>query len=180
MSSAAPPPGLEPARPGPQLEADYLVAVRVVARLSRLVERGLASVDLTLSQYRVLGLLAGGSVGASTLADRLAVSRPSVTGVVDGLVARGLVQRASQPGDRRQVVHTLTPEGRALLAGADCAAAARLEILADFFPDDARPQGVDALCAWRHALDRSLEVLDCPAPSPGRPPVASESATAIP
>ena len=27
------------------------------------------------------------------LADKLAVSRPSVTGVVDGLVARGLVQR---------------------------------------------------------------------------------------
>ena len=66
---------------------------RVVARLARQVELALATVDLTLPQYRVLILLGEGKEAASALADKLAVSRPSVTGVVDGLVARGLVQR---------------------------------------------------------------------------------------
>ena len=71
-----------PARPG-----------RVAARLARQVELGLASVDLTLSQYRILILLVEGKEAASSLADKLAVSRPSVTAVVDGLVQRGAVER---------------------------------------------------------------------------------------
>ena len=66
---------------------------RVVARLARQVELALTTVDLTLPQYRVLGILDRGPEASSVLAEKLAVSRPSVTGVVDGLVARGLARR---------------------------------------------------------------------------------------
>ena len=66
---------------------------RTIARLARQVELAVSSLDLTLSQYRVLGILGDGQEAASALAEKLAVSRPSVTGVVDGLVARGLVSR---------------------------------------------------------------------------------------
>ena len=63
----------------------------------------LAQVELTLPQYRVLGILAEGSAAASGLADRLAVRRPSITALIDGLVARGLVDRRQEDADRRRV-----------------------------------------------------------------------------
>jgi long-chain acyl-CoA synthetase len=100
---------------------------RTIARLARQVECAVATVDLTLSQYRVLGILGEGREAASALADKLAVSRPSVTGVVDGLVARGLVRRGQADGDRRRVDIDLTDSGRALLAAADGAVDARLD-----------------------------------------------------
>ena len=53
-------------------------------------------VDLTLPQFRVLGILAEGSSAASGLADRLAVRRPSITALIDGLVARDLVDRRQE------------------------------------------------------------------------------------
>ena len=49
----------------------------------------------------------------------LTVSRPSVTTVADGLVARGLVERVHDTQDRRRVNHALTADGRALLHHAD-------------------------------------------------------------
>ena len=49
---------------------------RVAAWLAKRVEVALAQVELTLPQYRVLGILAEGKAAASGLADRLAVRRP--------------------------------------------------------------------------------------------------------
>jgi len=41
--------------------------------------------DLTLPQYRVLGILAEGSAAASGLAGRLAVRPSSVTAIIDNV-----------------------------------------------------------------------------------------------
>ncbi len=100
---------------------------RIIARLARQVELAVGTVDLTLAQYRVLGILGDGCEAASTLAKKLAVSRPSVTGVVDGLVARGLVIRGGDESDRRRVSVDLTDEGRRVLAEADAAVSTRFE-----------------------------------------------------
>ena len=100
---------------------------RTIAHLARHVERAVATVDLTLSQYRLLGILGEGHEAASALAEKLAVSRPSVTGVVDGLVARGLVRRGQTDGDRRRVDIDLTDAGRIVLAAADAAIDERLD-----------------------------------------------------
>ena len=89
--------------------------------MARHVELAVAAVDLTLAQYRVLGILGDGREAASALAHKLAVSRPSVTGVVDGLVARGLVRRDHGEYDRRRVDLDLTDAGRLLLRAADAA-----------------------------------------------------------
>jgi long-chain acyl-CoA synthetase len=124
----------------------------VVARLARQVELALATVDLTLPQYRVLILLDGGQEAASALAEKLAVSRPSVTGVVDGLVARGLVERHHDRDDRRRVGHELTDQGRRLLGTAEDEIERRLSEIAGL-----RPGGPAAAFAglrpWREALD---------------------------
>jgi len=124
-----------------------------LAWLARQVELGAGDADLSLPQYRVLGLLDGGPVISSALADRLAVQRPSVTAVVDGLVARGLVDRRPGEGDRRQVSHTLTDDGRRVLAAADAAVERRLEAVAGCLPDaDQARRAVDDLGLWQQAL----------------------------
>jgi long-chain acyl-CoA synthetase len=122
---------------------------RIIARLARQVELAAATVDLTLSQYRALSLLAEGKEAASALADKLAVSRPSVTGVVDGLVGRGLVERHHDDGDRRRIGLDLTPEGARVLAAADEEITRRLEDVASHGPQP----GFESLTPWREALD---------------------------
>jgi long-chain acyl-CoA synthetase len=92
-----------------------------IARLARQAELAMAEVELTLSQYRVLAVLDEGCEAASKLAEKLAVSRPSVTGVVDGLVARGLVRRNHGDQDRRRIDVDLTDSGRQILLAADAA-----------------------------------------------------------
>lgn len=127
---------------------------RIAARLARHVEVSLAEIDLSLSQYRLLVVLDERSDVASRLADRLAVSRPSITGVVDGLVARGLVERRSCADDRRRVEHVLTRAGRQLLAAADERVDARLTSVASHLDDELRAAGaMAALDTWRQALD---------------------------
>jgi long-chain acyl-CoA synthetase len=91
------------------------------------VELAVSTADLTLAQYRVMSILGDGCEAASVLADKLAVSRPSVTGVVDGLVARGLVRRDHMEDDRRRIDVGLTDAGRVLLAAADAAVEQRSE-----------------------------------------------------
>ncbi len=98
-----------------------------LARLARQIEVAVTTVDLTLSQYRVLAILGDGCAASSKLAEKLAVSRPSVTGVVDGLVARGLVRRDHTTGDRRRIDVGLTDAGRLVLAAADAAVEQRME-----------------------------------------------------
>ena len=127
-------------------------AARAVARLAKQVEVALAPLDLSLPQYRVLALHGEGSTASSVLARRLAVSAPTVTSVVDGLVGRGLVEREADPEDRRRLTLLLTRDGAKLLAAADAAAEARLDEIAGYF-DDA-PTGLDG---WNLALDRNRE-----------------------
>jgi len=109
---------------------DRVDALRVLARLGRLLE----AVDsgLTLPQYRVLAMIIQGGVRSARLAEKLAVRRPTLTAIADGLVAAGYVARESEPGDRRVVRLHVTEAGREALRRADEAYLAKLEpILAD-------------------------------------------------
>jgi DNA-binding MarR family transcriptional regulator len=121
--------------------------------LAKQVDLGLDSIDLSLPQYRVLGLLDESSAVSSLLAERLAVRPPSVTSIVDGLVAKGLVERRTVATDRRQVDHVLTPEGLRVLQLADATLEARLSDIADCLDDPSdRARAVDGLRAWRSAF----------------------------
>ncbi len=116
LPEVATPGAVIPAHPG-----------HTIARLARQVELAVTTVDLTLPQYRMLAILGDGCEPSSKLAEKLAVSRPSVTGVVDGLVARGLVRRDHTPDDRRRIDVGLTDAGRLLLLAADAAVEQRME-----------------------------------------------------
>jgi long-chain acyl-CoA synthetase len=125
---------------------------RVVARLARQLELALAVVDLSLPQYRILTFLDAGNEAASALAEKLAVSRPSVTGVVDGLVARGMVTRVDDPADRRRVGHDLTEAGRQVLTTAEAEVNRRLSEILSHRPDQAAA-ALAGLAPWQEALD---------------------------
>ena len=121
--------------------------------MARHVEVALGDVDLSLPQYRILIFLDVRTAVASSLADQSAVTRPSVTAVVDGLVSRGLVERRSDPEDRRRVEHLLTPAGRKLLASADKVLDAKLAELSEYADGLESVAVLQGLDRWRQALD---------------------------
>ncbi|TNM61102.1 MarR family transcriptional regulator [Streptomyces sp. NP160] len=70
-----------------------------------------------LREYDVLYALTttdGGRARLGALADAVLLPQPSLSRLVDRLVAQGLVQREPDPADRRGVVLVLTTAGRAL------------------------------------------------------------------
>ena len=141
---------------GPTVPADPTAHPgRAAARLGRVVENALATVDLSLPQYRMLVFLAeGGPAAASALAGKLGVSRPSVTALVDGMVARGWVQRSADPVDRRRVAHGVTEAGLAALERADDVVEARMAELAGSIPDDeSRAAAYSGLSQWHAAMN---------------------------
>jgi long-chain acyl-CoA synthetase len=121
--------------------------------MARQVEIALGAVALSLPQYRILGILGDGSTGASALAEKLTVSRPTVTAAVDGLVSKGLVLRSHDARDRRRIHHTLTPEGELTLSEADRVVAERLSEIADYLPEEQVPLAFGGLELWRTAMD---------------------------
>jgi long-chain acyl-CoA synthetase len=126
---------------------------RTVARLARQVEIALATIDLTTAQYRTLTQLGDGAEASSSLAAKLAVSRPTATAVVEGLVERGLVDRRHSDEDRRRVSVTLTESGRQMLARADEVVSTKLAgVLAAVNPRQAA-QAVNGIVQWGSAMD---------------------------
>lgn len=68
--------------------------------------------QLTLQQLRIMHILyCDGPTRVSTLAHRLHVSTPTVTGILDRLVQRGMTSRDDDPRDRRVVLNLLTTLG---------------------------------------------------------------------
>jgi DNA-binding MarR family transcriptional regulator len=68
-----------------------------------------------MPQAKVLHLLSVGDLNMSELVARLGVTLPTVSGVVDRLVDRGLIARRANPSDRRRVFVGITPAGTELL-----------------------------------------------------------------
>lgn len=106
----------------PPDEADRVARIdRVVASYELLMHRiasshapDLMEVAVTMSQAKVLYLIAASEgMRMSELAVRLGVSISTTSGLVDRLVDHGLLARHDDPGDRRQVVVTITPTGNA-------------------------------------------------------------------
>ena len=112
--------------PDDQPEFQEISAARAAAKLARQITIPLTEHELSLSQYRVLVFLDEGGAAPSDLAERLSVSRPSITALMDGLGERGLVERHNDPDAGRRVVPHLTDAGRQTLAVAARAVADRL------------------------------------------------------
>jgi DNA-binding MarR family transcriptional regulator len=131
--------------------SELSTAVRALAIGGRVLERALD--DMTLPQFRVLRAIDASPERASRIAEKAAVSRPSLTGLLDGLEARGWVERSEVAGDRRGVGLAVTADGRTALRAADRAMTARLnEVLAAGDPADAALV-LDGLAAFARTID---------------------------
>lgn len=72
--------------------------------------------DLTLRQLQVLSLLRSSpGLTGQELAERVGVSTPTMSGILDRIAAKGLLQREPDPADRRRVLLRPTPEALALM-----------------------------------------------------------------
>ena len=105
-----------------QTDAGLATAMRIsISRLARRlrVERlGLGGTETVLSDIQLAALAAlerHESMTPGELAEHEKVQPPSMTRVIAVLEERGLVRRAPHATDRRQVVLTVTPEGRDLV-----------------------------------------------------------------
>jgi len=111
--------------------------------------------NVTMPQFRLLALVAKGPEGLTVgwLARTLGLTAPTVSGVVDRLVAAGLVERRRCLDDRRKVAVLATERGRRLV---DEALAAREEHLRRLFAEMEEEDALDLLHGLE-ALGRALE-----------------------
>ncbi|MFE8959380.1 MarR family winged helix-turn-helix transcriptional regulator [Streptomyces iakyrus] len=111
MASTTPPSQDLTKRPDPlTLEVVELIG-EVVARFHEDYESAAADHALTGAQARLLSLLCLEPLPMRRLARQLKCEPSNVTGIVDRLEARGLVERRPDPADRRVKVAAATEEG---------------------------------------------------------------------
>ncbi|HXN60383.1 MAG TPA: MarR family winged helix-turn-helix transcriptional regulator [Acidimicrobiales bacterium] len=104
--------------------------VRLVVSLYREFEQVARRGDLSLAQYRTLLYLLGGSRRAGELAAANAVTKPTVSAMINGLRQQGWVADAvDETGDGRVTRIELTGAGRARLARFEAELADRMEEL---------------------------------------------------
>ncbi|MFF9144450.1 MarR family winged helix-turn-helix transcriptional regulator [Streptomyces sp. NPDC055051] len=84
----------------------------VVARYHQEYEEAAAAHSLTGAQARVLGLLTLEPTPMRKIAEKLKCEPSNVTGIIDRLESRGLVERRPDPADRRVKLAAPTDEGR--------------------------------------------------------------------
>jgi DNA-binding MarR family transcriptional regulator len=92
--------------------------LRAAAHVTITQARELRATALSPSAFNVLLELADAPdqiLQPCSLADRLAVSRPSMCGLIDGLQAKGLVTRSPHQEDGRRVLVGLSAAGQQLL-----------------------------------------------------------------
>lgn len=97
--------------------AVLLTILRSQSLVLKAMAAGAAKEDLTLQQFAMLRLISrSGPMSMRRLSEELRVSAPNITGVVDRLEMKGMVRRASIPGDRRTKEIQLTAKGKAAYA----------------------------------------------------------------
>lgn len=81
-------------------------------RLMSLHAPDFAALDVTMAQAKLLYVVAAaGELSMSEIAQRVGVTVSTASGAVDHLVAAGLLTRAEDPANRRQVRVAVTPTG---------------------------------------------------------------------
>ena len=130
--------------------------LRVVPRLSRLMERELvrSGSSLSVRQLRVLQRLHDGEQIAAEIARHSSVGPAAMQGVLDGLVDRGLVLRQRSSADRRKQLLQLTPEGEAALAAGNQILLVALSDLVKDVKRSEQTQIADSLDRLQASIDR--------------------------
>jgi DNA-binding MarR family transcriptional regulator len=85
-------------------------------RLQRAAEKNLLRAGLSVAELRILKVLREqGSSPMNRFSAETMLSQPTITGIVDKLEERGLVERVRSKEDRREVLIAITPKGSDIL-----------------------------------------------------------------
>jgi len=123
------------------------------AALHHRMDEALRPLGLTVSQYACLSTLrAQPGITGSELARRTFVSRQSMNVLVQGMERQGLVERAEEPGLRRERAVAPTPAGTAALVAAESRVADVMGRMLGGLGPEERVALRDALVASRDAL----------------------------
>lgn len=151
-----------------------MLAISIAAgEMGSRIERILRVHESVLShaRYNALRILRGAGpegLSCTEIADRLLLTPPDVTRLMDPLVRRGLVSRAPSPTDRRMVLQRLTARGRSLLAELDTALSAVYETIAE----GVGPEAIDEVV---RGCERLITVARRLSPDPSETPGADVS-----
>ena len=113
--------------------------------------------SLSLVHLHVLTVLqVNGPLPMSKLADELDVSVASLTGIIDRMEARGLVERRREPDDRRVIVVHRTDAGDAVFGEMAAERRKHLEALFDRMTDKELESFLVGLRALRRARSEAM------------------------
>ena len=94
----------------------WLVFIKALQAISKLIQADLEETGLGESDFRVLEvLLHKGALPVNAIGPKVHLTPGSISVAVDRLHGRGLVSRVEDPGDRRVRIVDLTPAGRELI-----------------------------------------------------------------
>jgi DNA-binding MarR family transcriptional regulator len=123
--------------PTPRSNLDDALSL-VIARMRDVWHRRMRALDLTPPQSICLRKLAEGPLPMGSVAEVLACDASTMTGIADRLEERRLIERHSDPSDRRIKLLALTPAGRKLVESIDAPFSAELPGMARLTPAERR------------------------------------------
>lgn len=120
VTGSAPPGGGEETTPGAEVTRLLTDLRATISDLRCLGSDRLKQEGVSMTHLHAMALLERyGPLSMSSLGERLDVALSSVTGLVDRMAERGLVERIRVPDDRRVILVGLTDRGRRLLEEMD-------------------------------------------------------------
>ena len=123
------------------------------------MQQGLREFDVTEPQWRILRVINDhGSTDTSGIAKACHLHAPSVTRILKELERRKLVERSTDPADRRRTLASLTPEGLRVVEMASQHIAAVMRLCADRFG----AQRLDLLASELRALSLAIGGVEPP------------------
>ena len=138
-------------------EAEVEAVMRAARTLVAITAQAMAGVEdvVTLPQFRVLVMAsAERSLNLRSVAAGLGVHPSNATRACDRLVAVGLLDRREDPGDRRQIILTLTEAGRQLIGSVMERRRTAIGGVLKEIPADGRGTLTDGLNAFSAAAER--------------------------
>ena len=128
--------------------------IPLVMRMLRAEMRSHRSADLSVPQFRALAFIARHpGTSLSEVADHIGLTLPSISKMIDRLMARDLVARREASDDRRRVCLELTPRGQATWRSSTRATRTYLAELFDALSPEDREIIIRAMNSLRRVFD---------------------------
>jgi DNA-binding MarR family transcriptional regulator len=102
----------------PSAVETFLTFLRVASDVQTALQAHYSRIHISQGRFVVLMLLnfnSDSEMGPCDLAQKLGVTRATITGLLDGLERDGFIKRLDNPEDRRRMTVILTPAGRRYL-----------------------------------------------------------------